>query len=291
MLLLSGTLPSPDASITVGRVKLDGRRMSIGNMEVPPDMLSIGATAMMAAALKTTQALGAEPPMSVVAGDLGDGAGSKLVYKFLTEEAGGLGPSIVTLHYILPLRNEFLGFVEMADYWAKRPFLVADAGALLIAKATKVCDKFDLFTPDAGEISFLADPDAGHPAYVKAALFEVDTTDVPRLIAAAYAARSIPRYLLVKGPTDYIVEDGKILFTVSEPSIPALEPIGGTGDTLTGIVSALISGGIEPTKAALIASKANRLAGALCNPTPATRVFELVDHIEEAVRKTVNQQR
>jgi hypothetical protein len=282
MLLLSGTLPTSDVSLTVGRVKLDGRRMSIGDREVPPEMLSIGATAMMAAAVKTTEALGGEPPMSVVAGDLGEGAGSKLVYQYLTEEAGGLGPSIVTLHYILPLRNEFLGFVEMADYWAKRPFLVADAGALLIAKATRVCDKFDLFTPDAGEISFLADPDAGHPAYVKAALFEVDTTEVPRLIAQAYAAKNTPRYLLVKGPTDF--------HTVSEPNIPAMEPIGGTGDTLTGIVSALISAGFDPVKAGLIASKANRLAGALSNPTPATRVFEIVDHIGEAVRKTVDEQ-
>ena len=290
MLLLSGTLPTSDVSLTVGRVMLDGRRMSIGDREVPPEMLSIGATAMMAAAVKTTEALGGEPPMSVVAGDLGEGAGSKLVFQYLTEEAGGLGPSIVTLHYILPLRNEFLGFVEMADYWAKRPFLVADAGALLIAKATRVCDKFDLFTPDAGEISFLADPDAGHPAYVKAALFEVDTTEVPRLIAQAYAAKNTPRYLLVKGPTDFIVEDGKIIHTVSEPNIPAMEPIGGTGDTLTGIVSALISAGFDPVKAGLIASKANRLAGALSNPTPATRVFEIVDHIGEAVRKTVDEQ-
>ena len=289
MLLLSGTLPTPSDSITVGRVKYDGVTLRIGDREVPHEMLSIGATAMMAAALKTTEALGIEPPMSVVAGDLGDGGGSKLVYKFLTEEAGGLGPSTVTLHYILPLRNEFLSFVEMTDYWAKRPFLIADAGALLIAKATRVCEKFDLFTPDAGEISFLADPDAGHPAYVKAALFEVDTTAVPGLIAQAYAEKNAPRYLLVKGPTDYIVDGGKIVHEVSQPDIPFLEPIGGTGDTLTGMVSALISGGIDPVKACLVASKANRLAGKLSNPTPATRVFEIVDHIGEAVRKTLDE--
>jgi NAD(P)H-hydrate repair Nnr-like enzyme with NAD(P)H-hydrate dehydratase domain len=110
------------------------------------------------------------------------------------------------------------------------------------------------------------------------------------LIAQAYAAKNTPRYLLVKGPTDFIVEDGKIIHTVSEPNIPAMEPIGGTGDTLTGIVSALISAGFDPVKAGLIASKANRLAGALSNPTPATRVFEIVDHIGEAVRKTVDEQ-
>ena len=111
MLLLSGTLPVRGESITVGQVKFDGKTMRIGETEVPRELLSIGATAMMAAALRTTQALGTEPPMSVVAGDLGEGAGSKLVYRFLTEDAGGLGPSTVTLHYILPLRNEFLSFV------------------------------------------------------------------------------------------------------------------------------------------------------------------------------------
>src|SRR5271169_1885250 len=139
----------PSQSLTVGQVRFGGGTFHIGEMEVPAEMLSIGATAMMAAALRTTETLGIEPPMSVVAGDLGDGAGSRMVYRYLTEDAGGLGPSVVTLHYILPLRNEFLGFVEMSDYWAKRPFLIADAGALLIAKATRVCEKFDLFTPDA----------------------------------------------------------------------------------------------------------------------------------------------
>lgn len=268
---------------------MDGRSMRVGELEIPREMLSIGATAMMAAALKTTKALGVEPPMSVVAGDLGEGGGSKMVYKFLTEEAGGLGPSTVTLHYILPLRNEFLAFVEMADYWAKKPFLIADAGALLIAKATRVCEKFDLFTPDAGEISFLADPEAGHPAYVKAALFEVDTTEVPRLIEQACSEKNSPRYLLVKGPTDYVVDGGKVVCAISQPNIPVLECIGGTGDTITGIVSALISAGMEPVEASIVASKTNRMAGGLCNPTPATSVFELVDHIEDALTKVLGE--
>ncbi|MDG6995637.1 MAG: sugar kinase [Nitrososphaerota archaeon] len=288
MLLLSGTMPVADPSITVGPVKYESNSMFIGTTQIPGNALSIGAAAMMTAALRTTQALGLEPPMAVIAGDMGDGKGSRNVYKYLTQDAGGLGASTVTVHYILPLRNEFLEFVEMADYWAKRPFLIADAGALLIAKATKTCEKFDLFTPDAGEISFLADPDAGHPAYVKAALFEVDTTEVPELISKAYLANNAPRYLLVKGPCDYVVEKGKIIDAISEPDIPVLEAIGGTGDTITGIVSALISVGYDPLRACTIASKANRLAGQLCSPTPATRVFEIVDKIFEAVEKTID---
>ena len=262
--------------------------MFIGQTEIPKEIHSIGAVAMMAAASKTAEALGIETPMSVIAGDLGDGSGSKMVYKYLTEDAGALGASAVTVHYILPLRKEFMDFVEMADYWLKRPFMIADAGALLIAKATNVCDKFDLFTPDAGEISFLADPDAGHPAYVKSALFEVDTSQVLKLIHAAYETKSAPRYLLVKGPIDYIVDGGNVAHEISEPNIPVLEAIGGTGDTITGMISVLVAGGFDPVKAGLIASKANRLAGQLCNPTPRTKVFELIDHIGEAVTRTID---
>ena len=281
-------MPINDPSVTVGQVKLESSTLFIGEKQIPADSLSIGAAAMMAAALKTSQAIGSEPPMAVVAGDMGDGKGSRNVYNYLTQDAGGLGPSTVTLHYLLPLRNEFLEFVEMADYWAKRPFLIADAGALLIAKATSTCEKFDLFTPDAGEISYLADPDAGHPAYVKAALFDVDTTEVPQLVSKAYLAKNAPRYMLVKGPCDYVVENGKILDAISKPDIPVLEAIGGTGDTITGIVSSLVSSGFDPIRASTIASKANRLAGQLCNPTPATKVFEIVDKIFESVMRTIN---
>jgi len=289
MLLLSGTLPvGHDDSISVGEVRYDRVNMSVGGREIPAEMRSIGATALMAAASTAAEALGMEAPIGLVAGDVGDGSGSRMVYRYLTEEAGGLGVSTVTLHYILPLRAEFMDFVEMTDYWEKRPFLIADAGALLIAKATGLCSKFDLFTPDAGEISFLADPDAGHPAYVKASLFEVDTTGVPDLIGRAYSMHNAPRYLLVKGPVDFVSDNGRIVHTVSEPSVPVMEAIGGTGDTITGIVSALISGGIEPTRAALLALKANRLAAQLCDPTPATQVFEIIDRIGEAITRTMD---
>jgi NAD(P)H-hydrate repair Nnr-like enzyme with NAD(P)H-hydrate dehydratase domain len=288
LLLLSGTLPVEYTSVIIGKIKYDHSDMFIDQTEIPKEMHSIGAVAMMAAASKTAEALGIEPPMGVVAGDLGDGTGSRMVYRYLTQNAGALGASAVTVHYILPLRKEFMDFVEMTDYWLKRPFMIADAGALLIAKATKLCDKFDLFTPDAGEISFLADPDAGHPAYVKAALFEVDTSEVLRLVHVAYETKNAPRYLLVKGPTDYIVDGGNVIHEISEPNIPAMEAMGGTGDTITGMVSVLVSGGFDPVIAGLVASKANRLAGQLCNPTPRTRVFELIDHIAEAVRRTVD---
>jgi hypothetical protein len=288
MLLLSGTLPIEDKSIIAGTIRYDGRSISLGERHIPEELGSIGAMAMMAASATAAQALGIEPPLGVVAGDMGQGAGSSLLYSYLTEQAGELGASALTMHYILPIRKAFMEFVEMLDYWKKRPFMIADAGSMLIAKATKSCKKFDLFTPDAGEICFLADPEAGHPAYVKSMLFDIDTTEVPKLIEKAYASGNAPRYMLIKGPTDFIVDDGKIVQTISEPNIPELEPIGGTGDTITGMVSALISGGYEPVRACVIAGRANRLAGQMTNPTPATQVFEIVKHIGEAVVKVVD---
>jgi hypothetical protein len=288
MLLLSGTMPIEDKSIIAGIIKYDGQSISLGDRYIPKELGSIGAMAMMAAAAAAAEALGIEPPVGVVAGDMGQGTGSASLYSYLTEQAGGLGATAVTMHYILPIRKPFMEFVEMLDYWSKRPFMIADAGSMLIAKATNSCKKFDLFTPDAGEICFLADPEAGHPAYVKSLLFEIDTTEVPSLIEKAYANGNAPRYLLVKGPTDFIVDDGRIVYTIAEPNIPVLEPIGGTGDTITGMVSALISGGYEPMRACLIAGRANRLAGQMTNPTPATQVFEMIGHIGEAVRKTAD---
>jgi len=288
VLLLSGTLPVEDSSLTFGTIKYDGKSISLGDKYIPKELGSIGAMAMMAASATAAEALGIEAPMGVVAGDMGQGAGSAALYAYLTEQAGALGATAVTMHYILPIRKPFMEFTEMLDYWKKRPFMIADAGSMLIAKATGACRKFDLFTPDAGEICFLADPQAGHPAYVKSMLFEIDTTEVPKLIEKAYAAGNAPRYLLIKGPTDFIVDDGKIMYTISEPNIPALEPIGGTGDTITGMVSALISGGYEPIRACVIAGRANRLAGQMSNPTPATQVFEIVKHIGEAVRKVAD---
>lgn len=289
VLMLAGTLPIESMGLTVGKITFDGQSLSIGDKVIGQELISIGATAMMSASATTCQTLGFEPPIAAVAGDLGKGDGSALLYKYLAEEAGTVGVSTLTLHYVLPQRKGFMDFMEMLDYWEKRPFLTADAGSMLIAKATSNCRKFDLFTPDAGEICFLADPEAGHPAYVKSMLFEIDTTDVPQLIKQAYEYGNAPRYLLIKGPIDFIVEEGKIIHMLKEPNIPVLEPIGGTGDTITGIVSTLIDAGYEPTKACLLAARTNRLAGQLANPTAATKVLEIVKHIGEAVKQVLTE--
>ena len=64
--------------------------------------------------------------------------------------------------------------------------------------------------------------------------------------------------------------------------------VGGNGDTLTGIVTALIAAGIEVKEAAVIAARVNRLAGSFAKPTPATQVMEMVKHIPRALEEILN---
>jgi ADP-dependent NAD(P)H-hydrate dehydratase / NAD(P)H-hydrate epimerase len=89
-----------------------------------------------------------------------------------------------------------------------------------------------------GELAFLADETAPHPFYTRGFILHEDNR-APDLIARAYAHHNAARYLLVKGETDYLADSGGIVAAVAEPRIETLEPIGGTGDTLTGMAAAL----------------------------------------------------
>jgi len=110
-------------------------------------------------------------------------------------------------------------------------------------------------------------------------------TQTPNLVTEAYRLKDAARLLLVKGSVDYIVRDGVILETIEQPNVPELEPIGGTGDTITGLVAALSYIGLEPHEAAIIAAKTNRMAGQFAKPTPATRVSEIIDKFPAVFEK------
>jgi len=165
---------------------------------------------------------------------------------------------------------------------AVRPILIADAGAMYAAKMSGNAPLFDVFTPDAGELAFLADEDAPHPFYTRGFILHEDN-HVPDLIQRAYAHENAARYLLVKGEMDYIASRDGVIGVVSEPLVPALEPIGGTGDVITGIVSGMIEAGWEISKAAVLASRVGRLSGRLADPDPATQVGEIIRRIPQAL--------
>jgi NAD(P)H-hydrate repair Nnr-like enzyme with NAD(P)H-hydrate dehydratase domain len=165
----------------------------------------------------------------------------------------------------------------------KRPILIADAGSMYVAKAGGQATAYDVFTPDVGEVAYLADEKAAHPTYTRGFIFHMED-DVPELIRRAYEGENAPHTLFVKGHVDYICQDGRILETVSQPCIEEMEPIGGTGDMITGTISALIYAGKSPLEACRIAARVNRRAGELSQPTPATQVVDIVKHIPGALK-------
>lgn len=282
MMLLAGTVPVEGLPLTCGAVTAGGEFIVVDGRRVP---CTQGTAAMISAALATTGYLGLEPPQALVAGDTGRGEGSRAIYKNLIENIARLAPRVLTLHYCMPdmsLTRKLCDVVGKCDH---RPIMIADAASMYAAKAAGLAEVFDIFTPDATEMAFLADPEAIHPAYIARHLFDTDISRTPELVATACRNRSAAWLLLVKGETDYVVSAGRVVGTVAEPDVPALEAIGGTGDTITGLVSAFAYAGLEPHEAALIAARANRVAGQAAQATPGTRVWQVIEQFPAVFRE------
>lgn len=274
MLLIAGTVPVKDLPLTLGTVSTDGEFLIVNSYRIP---CTQGTGAMIGAALAATNYLRLEAPQVLIAGDTGRGTGSREIYEYLIQGIAELSPQVLALHYCLPdmaLTRRLCGAIKRCS---RKPVLIADAASMYSAKASGLAAEFDIFTPDATEMAFLADPDATHPAYINRHLFDIDVTQTPRLAAVAYQNKSAANLLLVKGAIDYIVRDGSIVATITEPDVAALEAIGGTGDTITGLLSAFAYAGFELHEAAIIAARANRMAGKFARVTPASRVRQIID--------------
>jgi NAD(P)H-hydrate repair Nnr-like enzyme with NAD(P)H-hydrate dehydratase domain len=290
MLLICGTAPRKDLPLTEGEASLHGDTLRIDGAAIP---CTQGTAALVSAACKTLEYLNQSPPRVLLVGDDGSGKGSRLLYDHLIRNLPAISPRVVVLHYMLPVMGLMRRVSESASKAARRPFMIADAAAMYAAKAAGIARDFDLFTPDLSELAFLADPQASHPAYVSRHLFESDSTRIPELVAAAYANGSAARTLVVKGATDHIAQDGKIVDRVAEPNIPALEAIGGTGDTISGMVGAFVHGGFDEITAARVTIRANRMAGLYAGATPATRIWQVIealprvfaDHLKDWARQ------
>ncbi len=280
-MLIAGTVPVKDMPLTCGTVSADGDCIIVEGRRIP---CTQGTGAMIGAALATTQYLGLEPPWVLLAGDIGQGKGSREIYEYLIKNIGELAPQVLALHYWLPDMDLTRRLCEAIDKCDRRPVLIADAASMYSAKASGLAPFFDIFTPDAAETAFLADPTATHPAYVRFMLFN-DMERVPELAKAAYEQKNAAKLLLVKGATDHIVKNGEIVATVNEPDMPGMEAIGGTGDTITGMVSAFVNAGLESHEAAIIAARANRMAGKIAAVSPATRVEEVIGQLPAVFRK------
>ena len=281
MLGLVGTIPEKDFPLISGTVVLEGDQMILENERVA---VNRGTPAMIAAAAETLEYMGKPKLFSYLVGDIGDGDGSRRLYQSLKDHIADHPFKTLALHYFQPDVNLFKQLLSQIDALAPRPTLIADAGFMYVAKMSGDASSFDLFTPDAGELAYLADEKAPHPFYTRGFILHEDNM-VPHLIERAYRHNNAASYLLVKGVTDYIANRDGVIAVIDSPQEEALEAIGGTGDTLTGIVSALIESGMDLESASINAARVNRLAGSLAKPTPATQVYDIIKKIPYALDK------
>jgi len=283
-LLLAGTIPSTDLDLVTGQAVLADGKLFIDGTSVP---VNRGTAAMIGAACAIAASCGDEAPRCVIGGDIGKRSGSRSVYRYLIRELPRLQAAILGLHYIIPdiaLHNQMLTSIRKMP---RKPVLIADAGFMYAAKASGYGPFYDLFLPDLGELAFLADDKAMHPAYTRGFLTRLEDNPA-ELIERARAGGNAARYLCVKGKIDYICCGGTIISEISSPVIEELEPIGGTGDTITGMVAALVHHGYEIPEACRIACSANRLAGRMARLTPATQIQEIISLIPAAVKQLIS---
>jgi len=285
MLALIGTVPDKNFPLVSGTVALRGDYLSLDGHQTS---INRGTPALIAATCMACKTLGLSMPLCFLVGDEGIGDGSRKLYEHLKTQLSAIGAKIITFHYLQPdvdWHNRVLLALEESG---ELPLLIADAGYMYAAKMSGFASCYDLFTPDIGELAFLADELAPHPFYTRGFILH-EEDNVPALIRRAFEGENAAKTLLIKGAKDYICTKEKILATVDTPNVATLEPIGGTGDTLTGIVSALTYAGYPVAQAATIAARVNRLAGELVNPTPATQVVDMVKKIPKALESVLEE--
>jgi hypothetical protein len=285
--MIVGTIPYEDFPLVEAECILANGKLQVGEHTVP---VIRGTTALMAAACTTATVLGLEPPRVVLSGDIGLGNGSIRIYEHLIKTLrNNTGVETIVFHYLLPEIDWHNRILINLDDLSDRPVLIADAGYMYVAKMSGFSGSYDLFTPDAGEMAFLADERAPHPFYTRGFLLQEEER-LPELIERAYRHENAARCLLVKGRSDFIATEDGILREISEPCVENMEPIGGTGDTLTGIVTALIASRMPIPEAAILAARTNRIMGELSDPTPAFSVADLLPSLSGALNQVMSEE-
>ena len=283
-LAVVGTVPDEAFPLSFGRMTLEDDTIRINGEHIP---VNRGTPALIGAVIKAGEVLGLDDIHGFLAGDIGLGHGSRELYRHFTKQLPEIKAETIIFHYLQPdvdWHNKILFAVDAMD---KKPVLIADAGFMYAAKMSGQARCYDLFTPDVGELAFLADEIAPHPFYTRGFILHEDN-QVPELIRRAYDHGNAARYLLVKGCVDYISNEEQIIASVDKPVAEAMEAMGGTGDTLTGIVAALVGSGMNIPEAGEIAARTNRLAGVFARPTPATQVMEIIRQIPRALTEVLN---
>ncbi len=278
--LVVGTLADPHEELDEGPFLWQDGQLHWNGRSIAPER---GTAALMAAYAIAAQVLGLPPGRAVLAGDDGGGGGSRAVYRWLAGQIPENRWSGLTFHYLYPDADSHGRlFIELEEL-SPRPLLAADAGFMYVAKLCGQAPEYDLFTPDSGEMAYLADPAAPHPFYTRGALFQKEPDEA--LFQSTHKAGNAARAMLVKGRSDYIVWRGRVAHKIDGPQVPALEAIGGTGDTATGLASALMAAGFSPIRAAALAAHLNRRAGFAALPDPGEGIGSVLSGLEQYIER------
>jgi len=282
---IAGTLPNPDLPLLP--LGMEGESTVSEGMLRLPDGLAVpverGSAALAATAILACRELGFAAPRLLLAGDSGSGAGSRAVYAWLEQHLAELAPRGITFHYLFPDLDWHNRVLLAAQALPEPPIMAADAGFMYVAKMSGYAEAYDLFTPDLGELAFLADEKAPHPFYTRGFLLAHEE-DAPALLQRALEHSNCAANMIIKGARDYIVELGRITATVDAPSVPAMECIGGTGDLVTGLATAFLCGGAPMGEACTAAARVARLLARHCAPNPGTSIGELIEHLPQTLR-------
>ncbi|SKA93793.1 Carbohydrate kinase [Paucidesulfovibrio gracilis DSM 16080] len=285
MLAVVGTIPDPTIPVLEGTIDFQNGRLAVDGREFSPDR---GTPALLAASAVTCRCLQLQPPYAFLVGDEGLGKGSRNIYEYLTRILPQQTFSTLAFHYLQPDVDWHDRILLSIQSLTTFPTLVADAGFMYAAKMSGNAGAYTLFTPDVGELAFLADEMAPHPFYTRGFILQ-DDEKIQELVVRAYAHQNAAQCLLVKGSTDHIANKEGVLARVSSPSIEAMEAMGGTGDTVTGMACALIESGFDVSRAAWVAAQANRHAGELADLNPASQIGELITHIPAALERALKE--
>ena len=185
MWIIVGSLPDPDFALCTPHVAPTPAAVIENDSLVLRDGRAVpverGTAALAAACIAACTALHLSPPELALAGDTGSGDGSRTLYAMLTERLAALRPQGIMFHYLFPDVDWHNRVLMAAQALAPRPLLLADAGFMYVAKMSGYAAEYDLFTPDVGELAFLADEKAPHPFYTRGFLLQNDH-DIPPLL-------------------------------------------------------------------------------------------------------------
>ncbi len=279
MIAIVGTVPETGFPLVSGTARLQGGHLIIDDRKID---VNRGTPALVAAAITACMGARLPEPFVFLVGDIGLGDGSRRLYEHLSRHLGKMDFRVICFHYLQPDVDWHNRVLFAVEEMARKPILMADAGFMYAAKMSGQAEAYDVFTPDVGEMAFLADEEAPHPFYTRGFILH-ETFRVPEMIERAYKHGNAARFLLVKGEKDYVADREGIRAVIDHPSEEALEAIGGTGDTLAGIATALVGADFGLPEALILAAYVNRVAGSYAKPNPATQVMEIIHHISDAL--------